>query len=56
MASRINEDTKFNPLCKKGLIIQYRDAKNAAPSKKRRPEETLSDGDVQMLHAASDIK
>ena len=56
LAVKLAQDVRPNPLCKTGLKIQYRDAKNAAPSKKRRPEETLSDGDVQMLHAASDIK
>ena len=56
LASKVKMKTRSNLLCKTGLIIQYRDAKNAAPSKKRRPEATLSDGDAQMLHAASDIK
>ena len=56
LANKVRVDARSNPLCKTGLIIQYRDAKNAASSKKRRPEATLSDGDAQMLQAASDIK
>ena len=56
LARKMRVKGRSNPLCKTGLKIQYRDAKNAAPSKKGSTKASLYDGDAHMLHAANDIK